>query len=661
MSESFRDRVKGIDDIDYEEFLDIDQSEDDEGGYVASTNAVNAGVATKAGLQYRSLQTAMDNFAEELKKAAITSKGTVTKAPTASYKGFAAEEYFKLTLKINALAEGVPDYQIGVYTKGTMPDGSTLSGIDMQTDISVWTRKHFWSKPKRTVDYQSKIHNDASQYAKDMNNPQYQNVEFVGGAGQGVNDTVKIDVNGVTVESDSITAEQAAKLAEDMKKQDVPAYENRQEKLDKLNKINVRRAVEAGAVTGLITNTIKETIHLIKNSKNITEEDFIKSFEYILCGTIEGGVRGGATAETVVLLGKMLNKEIAENSLEAIPAMVLVNVAIDVGKDFYKCFVLQSIDPDDVLCNSVNSMYTSFAGYGGAWIGGQVAGYVTSEVIASSASLLASAQASCATGAAIGSALGPIGTIVGSVVGGLIIGIGANAIVGTAEKDAIEAYNNTIKEINTHIELSGYERMFYFANSMSSLSDFRVTFKDMLPCYNLISDLKEYNLHKKALKGILNQLEDNVANIDKEKEKALEELKEQHRRKQEELIASFYEQRALLIDEYRDSVNTYVANSYMQYAAIYDVISGEIQDCIEELYQNKVIHSELLDYMNHRNMINNELNAILHELMEDDENQVLLKPFIDRMLRFMQQDELLIGRQYISFDEAMYLVNGGIA
>ena len=652
MGDSFRDRVKTFDDIDFDDFIEVSSTEGEADDDAVVTNAVNAGVATKAGLQYRSLQSAMDNFAEELKKAAITSKGTVTKAPTASFKGFAAEEYFKLTLKINALAEGVPDYQIGVYTKGTLPDGSTLSGIDMSTDISVWTRKHFWSKPKRTVDYQSKIHNKASKYAKDINNSQYQDVEFVGGAGQGVNDTVKVEVNGVTVESDSITPEQAAKLADDMKNQDVAAYDQRQEKIDKLNKINVRRATEAGALTGLITSTIKETISLIKNSKNLTEEDFVKSFEHILCGTIEGGVRGGATAESVVLLGKLLNKEIAENSLEAIPAMVVANVAIDVGKDFYKCFVLQSIDTDDVLCNSVNNMYTSFAGYGGAWVGAQVAGYVTTGV-------LASAQTACATGAAIGSVLGPIGTIVGSVVGGLVIGIGANAVVGKAEKDAIEAYNKTIKEINTHIELSGCEKMYYFANSMSSLSDFKLSFKDLLPQYNLISDLKEYNLHKKALKGIVKQLDDSIANIDVEKQKALEELIELHKREQDELLASFSEQRSLLVDEYRESVNTYVVNSYMQYAAIYDVISGDIQDCMEQLYQNRSVYSEMLNYMNHRNAINNELNTVLHELMVDEENLSLLKPFIDRITNFMQQDELLIGRQYVSSEEVMCLVNGG--
>ena len=50
-----------------------------------------------------------------------------------------------------------------------------------------------------------------------MDNPQYQDVQFVGGAGQGVNDTVKFDIGRKTITSDSITPEEAAELAEQMK------------------------------------------------------------------------------------------------------------------------------------------------------------------------------------------------------------------------------------------------------------------------------------------------------------------------------------------------------------------------------------------------------------------------------------------------------------
>ena len=49
-------------------------------------------------------------------------------------------------MKINALAKGVSDSKIGNYTKGQMPDGTVLSGIDMETDISVLKKKYLERK-----------------------------------------------------------------------------------------------------------------------------------------------------------------------------------------------------------------------------------------------------------------------------------------------------------------------------------------------------------------------------------------------------------------------------------------------------------------------------------------------------------------------------------
>lgn len=238
-------------DISFDDFADL--SAEDEIASSAIRDAVSEGTAMQAGIQTQSLQTAIDNYAKAMNQSAIAkSTGLPVRTPTQQYKGFAAEEYFKNTLKINALAKGVPDSKIGIYTKGEMPDGTVLSGIDMETDISIWTRKHPWDKPMRTADYQSKIHNKASEYAKDMNNPQYQDVQFVGGSGQGVNDTVKVDIGKKIVTSDAISPEEAAELAEQMKNQTTPEYANKQEKFDELNKVNLGRAVAAGAATGLI-------------------------------------------------------------------------------------------------------------------------------------------------------------------------------------------------------------------------------------------------------------------------------------------------------------------------------------------------------------------------------------------------------------------------
>ena len=66
----------------------------------------------------------------------------------------------------------------------------------------------------------------------------------------------------------------------------------------------------------------------------------------------------------------------------------------------------------------------------------------------------------------------------------------------------------------------------------------------------------------------------------------------------------------------------------------------------------------MLDYMRHRNEVNEQINNSLHELIEGGDVDLLM-PFIEKITWFIQQDELMVGRQYISFDEALCLVDGG--
>ncbi|MCM1175274.1 MAG: hypothetical protein NC341_09510 [Blautia sp.] len=610
-------------------------------------NATSIGAATQAGLQTASLQAAIDGYARAMNQSAIArTTGLPVKTSSVQYKGFAAEEYFKHTLKINALAKGVPDYKLGVYTKGAMPDGSILSGTDMETDISIWTREQPWSKPARTADYQSKIHDDPAAYAKDMANPQYENVDFVGGAGQGVNDRIRVTVDNKTIASDAITPEEATELADAMKAQETPEYRKAAEKHGELNKVNLGRAVAAGAASGLLLTTIKEIAGVIRNRDNLSEDQFVESIMHILCGTAEGGVRGGAIMGSVQLLGKAVGREIAANTLGAVPPMAAANTAVDFAKDLYRCFVAETIDADDLLCNTVNNTFSSFAGFGGAYLGGQLAGFV-------------SAQTAAAAGAAIGSAIGPIGTMIGSIAGGMIIGLGANAIISAADRDAGKAFNECIAEINTHIELNGCAKLYYFADSMSGLSDFRLSFRDLLPCYNLISDLREYNLRKKAVRSIHEQLDASLAGIETARADALRRLEAQHNNRLRELQSLFYEQREMMKGEFRDSMNTYIASSYSQYLGLFDVLSGDIRRLKAELDDNTAAHNAILDYARSRNRVNAQLNETLAEIISDPDSSHLLRPFVKKLEEFMQQDVLIVGKQYLSYDEALFLVKGG--
>ena len=110
-------------------------------------------------------------------------------------------------------------------------------------------------------------------------------------------------------------------------------------------------------------------------------------------------------------------------------------------------------------------------------------------------------------------------------------------------------------------------------------------------------------------------------------------------------------------NDFRESVNTYVANSYMQYISVYEVLEGNADLLLEELKNRKTEHSYVLDYMRHRNEVNEQINNSLHELIEGGDVELLM-PFIEKITWFIQQDELMVGRQYISFDEALCLVEG---
>ena len=91
---------------------------------------------------------------------------------------------------------------------------------------------------------------------------------------------------------------------------------------------------------------------------------------------------------------------------------------------------------------------------------------------------------------------------------------------------------------------------------------------------------------------------------------------------------------------------------------MYEVLEGDANALIEELERRKTEHSYVLDYMRHRNEVNEQINKSLHELVEGEDVGLLI-PFIEKITWFIQQDELMVGRQYISYDEALCLVDGG--
>ena len=628
--------------IEFEEIL-LDESYESEPSNIKRASL--GGLVTDVGMKKQSLQEAIDNFSSELNKAAIAkSTGRPVMTPSAQYKGFAAEEYFKQTLKINALAKGE---NIEVFTSGRLPDGTTLSGIDMEVDISIWRKKYPWNKSIKIGEYQSKIHNNPSDYAKDILNKQYENVEFVGGAGQGVNDKVRVNLGKKEITSDSITPENATKLADAMKEQNVPNYDKATEKHAELDKINLLNAVTTGTFAGFVLSLIKEVATLINSGDNLNEDQFVESFKNIVLGSADGGVRAAALVGSTQLMSKVIGKEVVANSLGAVPITVAANTTVDLAKDLYRCFVNQTIDADDLLCNTINNVYNSAAGYLGSYAGSQISVFLT-------------AKSAAATGATIGSTLGPLGTVIGSVVGGFIIGLGAQSLINTANKDAISEFVLCVEKINSNIELSGVEKLYYFADELDSISDFKLSFKSLLPCYNLISDMKEYNLRKKAIKNIDKQMELSLNEIDSLKNEELSRLLKFHQQRIEELNEKFEELSQIYFADYSNSINTYISDCYEQHLSIASINNLKINELKNLRDQNFIFYNTLLGEMNYRKEVNSQINETLESIILDSKNEKCLKRFIDKIQGFMAKDKLLISKQYISFDESLFLIGGVI-
>jgi hypothetical protein len=154
--------------------------------------------------------------------------------------------------------------------------------------------------------------------------------------------------------------------------------------------------------------------------ENTTKQtsDFHIDYEFNALGTI--GERDDSISKDI-----LRNTSSAANTTQALLQKANLQSALDnFAKDLFRCFVTDTIDVDDLLCNTVNNDFSSFAGFCGAYGGAQIA-----------ASIASAKATAIATGAVIGSAAGPVGTIIGSVVGGIVIGLGSGAIIGKATRD----------------------------------------------------------------------------------------------------------------------------------------------------------------------------------------------------------------------------------
>lgn len=576
------------------------------------------------------LQHAFADYQKIMLDAVRKNDGGISALPDDKLKGFVFEAHHKGTFNIDAAAKGLFKNEVQAHIGGdTLADSSVLSPFDMKTDIAIESRptlRQQFGKEQPTVkDYQAKVYesrsktlNQLSKYDTNKLGPADQTPEYA---------QLEEMYRGRTVKSDPMTSDDSLKTTSKAKNGNID-YGPKQQRLNELRWVNFQTAVKAGAITGAVSATIGEIADICKNSKALTPEQFQESIVNVLKGTADGAARGGVLYVAAELFGA--------TGLKSVPGMAVANTLYDFAKDLYR-LITGKIDADDLLCNTVNNAFTSTATFAGAQLG---------------------MSAAIGLGATLGTAVGPVGTLIGGAIGGLIAGFGASAIVTGAQKDAFKRVQADIEEVMQSTTLNPRMTQLKLVGKMSSLSEIEFSFKDLIPMYNIIGDLAEYNHRKKVIKEVRHQVRETRENLDAKFARAKEQMLEMHERRCQELEWQFASARRHLTQEYRKAFQHEIGSQFQRFMTSYSVAFGNLQTSYANLEEAQ---REFEGRMNEEKQRQEAMDYYLQLAADVSEhsNQYGVKQLLRQIQGVISQDRMLKGLSYVDrHDILAYLQEG---
>jgi len=584
------------------------------------------------------LEQAFKDRDDLINKAARNNDGSISRRAPDKLKGNVYEAQQTGDYNIDSATKGKADQTHASTGGDTLSDGTKISKNDQTTDIVVETKENPWSKTRQDP-YQAKTGKTARH---ELKNSKYDNVGKVAPSDQVPESSgvIKNKVGGKEISSDNINSSELDQLTRDAKNQNAkyPA-EKQQQKRNELARLNLFEAVKTGALIEGITTAASEIIKIVRSGE-LTEEQFIESIKNIICGTIDGAARGAAVVTATRIF------DVAANSMEAVPVMAAANVALDLAKDLYK-FATGKIEADMLLCNTVENSMKSLATFAGGYLGGLGA---TAAISAITGADMA------AVGAGLGVPFGPLGIVVGSVIGGVIIGGAVNLAIKDAKSEAYGAFQQCLINIKNDIENDPSGRIYKFADAMSCLETRAWSFKSLIPGRNFISDMTEYNLKKRAIQEMRCQM---YREIDLEKKAAYERLTALYEAQCKDITEQFLKMKTAMESGFKNDINNYIKQSYVTYLTAYNEIGQNIQQSVDRLETQKTEQNEISKAAENRVEANKQINSTIDEFMNNlgkESNADKMKEFTAGIFQILKSDKLLINKRYISYDEALMLL-----
>jgi predicted MarR family transcription regulator len=146
------------------------------------------------------------------------------------------------------------------------------------------------------------------------------------------------------------------------------------------------------------------------------------------------------------------------------------------------------------------------------------------------------------------------------------------------------------------------------------------------------------------------------------KKEAYERLMAQYEAQCKDIEEQFLKQQEMLESKFKNDNNDYIRQSYFTYVTAYNEIGQNIQQNIKRLQKQELEQNEVIKAKENRVKANKQINKTINEFLknirndENLENIEKIQEFADQITECVKSDKLLIGRQYISYDEALKLL-----
>ncbi|MGR5448690.1 hypothetical protein ACP3V3_02655 [Vibrio sp. PNB22_3_1] len=519
----------------------------------ALNDAVSRGLGSFNQAQTTLLDEALNAYGDILKQTITNKSGEITNQTLAVQQGFLAEGHHAASFNINAASKGVNNVHASM---------DSISATDPVVDIRIAESNGTFT------DVQVKYYKDGTASAKAISDPKYNSVRKIVPKDQlsdaqleagkqaarnqqtrpeisknyqntadKVDDSIRSSSN-PKVQSDPIARKGKGgteELTKKIRNNEKVEYGKKAEAQSELQNIQYGNALKAGSIAGFVSSSASELIRVMRSDRPLTREECEEVAINIVLGTASGATKALLTTG-LQHVGKHLAENASKEVLKSagktlLKGNVAANAALmiaELGKGLYQ-YGQGDIDGIEFAENMTSAGLNIAAGAAG-YAAGVAMAPVVGTMISTSVSSVAVA------GTTLG-ALGPIGLgIVVSIASTMAVSAYCGHFSAKGMKVAHQDFKRDMELLN-----AGQINLAMYAGRVSTMSELKFSWSDILPFSGAFSVWGEYKARKAQLQAIQCEIHERMHNLHGAETDAMYQLQADYMQKLAEIELQYKE------------------------------------------------------------------------------------------------------------------------